>query len=84
LAVVTPGRQVRAARRRRQRQSETDQVVRGIADHGLIEIADLDIDLAVDIGQRTQITDMAISANPDWRALRHLAIIRGGKPLVEL
>jgi hypothetical protein len=53
-------RQVRAAGGRRQRQSQADQIVRRIADYRLIEIADLDIDLAVSIGQGTQISDMAI------------------------
>jgi hypothetical protein len=66
-------RQVRAARRCRQRQPEADQIVRRIADYGLVEVADLDIDLAVGIGQRTQIADVTIPANPDRRALRHLA-----------
>jgi len=68
-----------------ERQSEADQIVRRIADYRLIEIADLDIDLTVGIGQRTQISDMTIPANPDRRPLRHFAPpIRGGKPLVEL
>ena len=39
--------------------------MRRIADHRLIEIANLDIDLAVGIGQGAQISDMAIAADPD-------------------
>ncbi len=37
-------RQVGAARRGRQGQAEPDQVVGGVADHRLVEIADLDVD----------------------------------------
>src|SRR5271155_2964293 len=55
-----------------------------ISDYRLIEVADLDIDLAVGISQGTQISDMAIPANPDRRTLRHLAAVRGGKPFVKL
>jgi hypothetical protein len=40
-------RQVRAARRGGERQAEADQVMRRIADDGLVEVADLDGNLAV-------------------------------------
>jgi len=58
--------------------------VRGIADYRLIEIANLDIDLTIDIGQGTQVSDMAIPADPDRRTLRDLATVRNGEPFVEL
>jgi hypothetical protein len=38
--------------------------MRRIADDGLVEIADLDIDPSFDVGDRAEITDMTIAANP--------------------
>jgi hypothetical protein len=62
--------QVGTARRRRQGQAQPDQIMHGIADHGLIEITDLDIHPSRQIGHGTQIADMAIAANPDRGAPR--------------
>jgi hypothetical protein len=70
-------RLIRAACGRPQRQSEADEIVRGITNYRLIEIANLDIDRAVGIGYGTQISDMAIPACPNRRALRYLAAIGG-------
>ena len=53
--------QVRPARRRRQRQAEPDQIVRWIADNGLIKISDLYQDAALRIGERTEIAEMAVA-----------------------
>src|ERR1700722_5045096 len=55
----------------------------GIADHGLIEVADLDFETAVGVGDRSKIADMTIPADPDLWALGD----RGGalfKPFVKL
>src|SRR5580704_358307 len=45
----------------------------GISNHGLIEIADLDQDPALRVRERAQVSQMAITANPNGRALRQLA-----------
>jgi hypothetical protein len=74
LAVVTPGR-VRAAGGHRKRQSEADEIVRGIPNYRLIEITNFNIDGAVGIRYGTHISDMAIPADPNRRALRHLSVI---------
>ena len=42
--------------------------MRGIADHGVVEIADLDVDAALYVGDRTQVADVAVAANPDLGA----------------
>ena len=55
----------------------------GIADHGLIEVADFDLETAVGVGDRSKIADMTIPADPDLGALGD----RGGalfKPFVKL
>ena len=76
--------QVRTARRRGQRQAEPDEVMGGIADHGLIEIADLDFHRAAAIGDRSQIAQMAVAANPDRRSLGHPpGRLRCRQPFVE-
>jgi len=56
--------QVGTARCRRERKPEPDEVVRGIADHRLIEIANLDLDAAIRIGDGPEIARMAIAADP--------------------
>ena len=38
-----------------------------IADHGLIKIADADLDLALGAGDRSEISNMAIATDPNWR-----------------
>jgi hypothetical protein len=38
-----------------------------IADNGLVEVTYLNCDPALRIGERTQVSDMAIAANPDRR-----------------
>ena len=43
--------------------------MRRIADHRVIQIPDLDFDVTVGIGDRTQISDMAVAADPDRRSL---------------
>lgn len=63
--------QVGAARGGGQRQAQSDQVMRGIADHRLVEIADLDFHRTLAIGDWPQIAEMAIAADPDGRSLRN-------------
>jgi hypothetical protein len=80
--VVTPGRS--EPRGGGQRQAEANEVVRRIADHGLVEVADLDGDLALRIGDRPQVADMAIAANPDRRTVGNEMSVRLLEPLVEI
>jgi hypothetical protein len=77
-------REVGAARRRRQRQAEPDQVVRGVADHGLVEVADQDRHVALGVGHRPEIADMAVAADPDRRTVGNAVAVRLFKPFVEL
>jgi hypothetical protein len=46
-------KQIGAPRRHRQRHGEANKIVRWISNHGLIEIADLDINISFQIGNRT-------------------------------
>ena len=54
-----------------------------IADHGLVQVADLDFDLAMCIRDRAKVADMAIAADPDRRALRQFDSGRRIQPLIE-
>ena len=58
--------------------------MRGVADDGLVEVADLDFDLAVGVGYRAEVADVAVAADPDGRALRELVAGAGLEPFVEL
>ena len=76
-------RKVRNHSRGGEGETEPYQIMGGFADHGLIEVADLDFETAVGVGNRTQIADMTIPADPDLGALGD----RGGalfKPFVKL
>jgi hypothetical protein len=42
-----------------------------IADNRMVEITNLDIDIAFCIGDRTKITCVAVAANPKRRTFRH-------------
>jgi hypothetical protein len=64
-------RQIGAARRSRQRKAQPDQVVRRIADDGLIKIADLDGDISRSIRDRTEVADVTVAADPYGRSLGH-------------
>ena len=77
-------RQVGAAGRAGERQAEPDEVVRGVADHGLVEVADLDVDAPVGVGERAEIAEVAVAADPDRRALRQGAARQSVQPFVEL
>jgi hypothetical protein len=57
--------------------------MRGIADNGLIKIADLDVDVAFGIRKRAEITDVAVATNPDWRTLRKAPAAVAVQPIVE-
>src|SRR3984885_15641000 len=56
----------------------------GIADHRLIEIANLHMDFAVRRGERSQIAGVPISANPNGRALGNGAVAALLQPSIEL
>jgi len=44
--------------------------MRGIADHRLIEVANLELDPSARARHRPEIADVTIAANPDRRAVR--------------
>ena len=66
-------RQVRTAGSSSQRQSQPNQIVGGITDYGLVEIANLDGHSALGVRQGAEVSDMAIAANPHRRPVRDLA-----------
>ena len=82
-AVVTPGRS-EPRRRRREREAEPDQVVGRIADHRLVEVAHQEFDLAVGVGDRPDVAQMAVAADPDRRPGGQAGDRLGIEPLVEL
>ena len=51
------------------RETESDQVMCGIADHGLIKVADFDFELAVGVGNGAKIANMTVSADPNFGPL---------------
>ena len=57
-------RKIGAARRHRQRQRESHDVVGGVADHRLIEVAQLDHGLPRLVPDRSEVADVAITADP--------------------
>jgi hypothetical protein len=73
---------VGAARRHGQRQSEADDVVGGVADHRLVEVANLDGQRTAGAGDRAQIADVAVAADPHRRSLGQRRV-RAAQPLVE-
>jgi hypothetical protein len=75
---------VRAAGGGGKREAEANQVVDGVADDGLVEVADLDFDLAVGVGYGAEVPDVAVATDPDGRALRQLVTGAGPQPFVEL
>ena len=60
------------------------EIVRRIADDSLIQVANLNIDSALCIRDRTEITHMAVTANPNCRAFRERGARIGGEPFVKL
>ncbi len=75
--------QVGAARRTGQRQTQADNVMRRIADHCLVEVANLDFRPALGVGQWPEIARMAVAADPHRGALRHFEARRIVEPFVE-
>lgn len=57
--------------------------MRGIADDGLVEVTDLDVDLALGIGHRAQVADVAVAADPDGRTFGQAAGLGFIEPVVE-
>src|SRR5438045_2182888 len=76
-------RQIRSACRHGKRQAEADQIVRGIADDGLVHVTDQNGDSIVRVGEGAEIAKMAVTANPDWRTLGDVSAIRFAEPLVK-
>ncbi len=58
--------------------------MRRIADDGLVEVANLDLDPAFRVGDWAEVADVTVSADPHRRPLRKLCTSAGLKPLVEL
>src|SRR5665213_2227253 len=56
----------------------------GIADHGLVEIANLNGDASVDAGDGAEIAGMTVAADPHRRTLRQRAALLHLKPFIEL
>jgi hypothetical protein len=54
----------------------------GIAENRLVEISNLDSDIAFFACKRAKIAKMAVTANPDWRTLGDVSAIRFAEPLV--
>src|SRR5450755_2898247 len=75
--------QVRAARSRRERQRQAYDVMRGVADDSLVEIADLDRDATVQCSDRPQIARVTVSADPDRRPFRQRSAFLLFEPLVK-
>jgi len=54
-----------------------------ISDNSLIEISNLDFDIPLRVCQRSEIADMAITANPNWRAFRQIALFGLAQPFIK-
>jgi len=72
-----------AACRHRERQSETNEVVRRIANDRLVKVAHLNRDRAVHAADGTKISDVAVAADPDWRPLRQRRAVGGLQPFIK-
>ncbi len=66
-------RQIGAASGGCQRQGEPDQIMGGIADDGLVHIADLDFHVAFNVSHGSEIARMTVPADPYRWPLRQLA-----------
>ncbi len=75
---------VRAPRRHRKREREAHEVVRRVADDRLVEIAKAHLDAAFGVGERAQVADVAIPADPHRRPVRERARRDRPQPFVEL
>jgi hypothetical protein len=64
-------------------ETEPNQIVGGIASHGLIKVADFDFELAVGVGNGAKVADMTVPADPNLGPLgdRGRALF---KPFVKL
>ena len=58
LAIVTPGRS--EPRTAIAREPKPDQVVNRVSDNTLIEVTDLNLDVADFVGERTQVAQVAV------------------------
>ena len=54
-----------------------------VADDGLVQIPDLDGDAAIRCGNRSQITSMAVPADPNGRPFRQRSALLCLKPFVK-
>ena len=77
-------RQVAAACRGGHGQAQANEVMHGVADHGLVEVANFDLDLAFGTGNRTEVAIVAVAADPDRRSLRQGFTPPPFQPLIEL
>ncbi len=75
--------QVRATGGGGERQAQANEVMRGVADDGLVEVADLDRHAPLAVGEGAEVAEVAIAADPHRRPVRQV----GGprlQPFVEL
>ena len=75
--------QVRTAGGHGERQGQPDQVMGGVADHRLVQVAYLHGQRAPGAGDGAEIADMAVAADPHRRALRQGGV-RVAQPFVKL
>ncbi len=76
-------REVGAARGRRERKAEADQVVRRVADDGLVEVPDLD-DMTLGVRKRPEVAEMTITADPHRRPGRQAPLAARLQPIIEV
>jgi len=77
-------REVGAACGRRERKAEADQVVRRVADDGLIEVPDLDRDMTLGVRKRPEVAEMSITADPHRRPGRQAPLAARLQPIIEV
>ena len=77
-------RQIGAAGGSGQGQCQAHQVVGRIADHRLVEVADMHVDTALGVPGGAQVAGVAVAADPDRRAMGQTSARLAVQPLVEL
>jgi hypothetical protein len=60
------------------------KIVHGVADDGLIQVSDLNIHSSCEVGNRSEIAQVAIAANPDGGSLGQGSARSCREPLIEL
>jgi hypothetical protein len=73
----------RPSRGRRQRQSEANEIMHGVTDDGLIEVANLNFDFPLRVRYRAKIACVAVTTDPDGRTFRQSPNFRFLQPVIE-